>query len=240
MLEFPVPTLIDPEHRDRDDQAAGSSGMGSDIAPEQAKTLAQEAYVFGLPLVYIQTQVDVLTHVSRPQGGRAPINQFAHYRAFPTRRTRRSSASTSTRCTRSPSWTFAEPWSCPCRRWATGSGSCSSSTAGTTSPRAGLAHGRWHGRRLRDRRTRLARALSPRGHRAANADQHRDPRRPDLHPGPDDYAAVHALQDRSSWYRCRPGARTTCPRRGPTQTGRRRSPVGAQVTGPAAEAFFTG
>jgi hypothetical protein len=57
--------------------------LSSDITPKQAKALAQEAYVFGLPLVYIQTQIDVLTHVTKPEGGRAPINQFAHYREFP-------------------------------------------------------------------------------------------------------------------------------------------------------------
>jgi hypothetical protein len=57
--------------------------MSSDITPEQAKALAHEAYVFGFPLVYIQTQVDVLTHVTKPEDGRAPLNQFAHYREFP-------------------------------------------------------------------------------------------------------------------------------------------------------------
>ena len=57
--------------------------MSSDITAEQAKTLAQEAYVFGFPLVYIQTQVDALTHVTKPEGTRAPLNQFAHYREFP-------------------------------------------------------------------------------------------------------------------------------------------------------------
>ena len=49
----------------------------------QPRTLAREAYLFGLPLVYIDIQVDVLTHVVKPEGSRAPINQFAHYREFP-------------------------------------------------------------------------------------------------------------------------------------------------------------
>jgi hypothetical protein len=55
----------------------------SEITPEQATMLAKDAYIFGLPLVYIRTQVDVLTHVTKPSGGRAPVNQFAHYREFP-------------------------------------------------------------------------------------------------------------------------------------------------------------
>ena len=36
-----------------------------------------------MPLVYIEKQIDVLTHVTKPQGVLAPINQFAHYREFP-------------------------------------------------------------------------------------------------------------------------------------------------------------
>ena len=57
--------------------------VGSQITPEEARTLSREAYLFGLPLVYIAMQIDILTNVARPQGGRAPVNQFAHYRAFP-------------------------------------------------------------------------------------------------------------------------------------------------------------
>ena len=45
--------------------------------------LARDAYTVGLPLVYIDTQVGVLSNVTKPEGMRAPINQFAHYRDFP-------------------------------------------------------------------------------------------------------------------------------------------------------------
>jgi hypothetical protein len=55
----------------------------SEVSAEQARGLAQDAFLFGLPLVYIDTQVGVLSHVPKPEGARAPINQFAHYRAFP-------------------------------------------------------------------------------------------------------------------------------------------------------------
>ncbi len=54
-----------------------------DISPSDAKTIAQEGFIFGLPLVYIATQADVMTNVAKPEGGRAPFNQFDHHREFP-------------------------------------------------------------------------------------------------------------------------------------------------------------
>ena len=57
--------------------------MSTELGSERAGDLTREAYLFGFPLVYIATQIDVLTHVTKPQGARAPLNQFAHYRAFP-------------------------------------------------------------------------------------------------------------------------------------------------------------
>ena len=45
-----------------------------DLSPEAARALAEEAFVFGLPLVYIQVQLDTATNVPRPQGPRAPVN----------------------------------------------------------------------------------------------------------------------------------------------------------------------
>jgi hypothetical protein len=53
------------------------------LSPAEAKAVAQEAYVFGLPLVYIALQLETQTSVAKPEGGRAPLNQFAHYREFP-------------------------------------------------------------------------------------------------------------------------------------------------------------
>src|SRR5436190_16940906 len=55
----------------------------NDIAPAEAKGIAQEAWVFGMPLVYIATQIDLSTHVTKPERSSAPINQFVHYREFP-------------------------------------------------------------------------------------------------------------------------------------------------------------
>lgn len=53
------------------------------LSANEAKNIARDAWLFGLPLVYIGTQVDVTTHVTKPDATRAPINQFVHYRAFP-------------------------------------------------------------------------------------------------------------------------------------------------------------
>ena len=40
----------------------------SDLTPDEARTLAREAWVFGMPLVYIEKQIDALTHVTKPEG----------------------------------------------------------------------------------------------------------------------------------------------------------------------------
>src|SRR5436190_7218263 len=53
------------------------------VSGDEAATLAEEAFVFGMPLVYIGLQIETNTAVTRPAGGRAPLNQFAHFRALP-------------------------------------------------------------------------------------------------------------------------------------------------------------
>jgi len=56
------------------------------IPATDAKAIAEEGFVFGLPLVYIALQSDVMTNVAKPEGGRAPLNQFDHHREFPDAR----------------------------------------------------------------------------------------------------------------------------------------------------------
>ena len=53
------------------------------LTPAEAKSIAQEGFVFGLPLVYIATQADAQSNVPKPEAGRAPFNQFDHHREFP-------------------------------------------------------------------------------------------------------------------------------------------------------------
>ena len=53
------------------------------VSVEQAAALAEEAFVFGMPLVYIAVQIETNTSVAAPGRGRAPLNQFAHFRELP-------------------------------------------------------------------------------------------------------------------------------------------------------------
>jgi hypothetical protein len=52
------------------------------VAASEARELAKEAWLFGLPLVMFEKQFDYTTYASKPEKTRAPVNQFVHYRAF--------------------------------------------------------------------------------------------------------------------------------------------------------------
>ncbi len=160
--------------------------MGIELGPERAGNLAREAYLFGFPLVYIATQIDVLTHVTKPQGARAPINQFAHYRAFPDASNKTVVGfNVDTLYSLAQLDVSAEPLvlSVPAmgdRFWI-----MQLSTPGTTCPAApGSRTRRRRGRRLRDRRTRLGGRAAAGAGRAALAHEPGDRRRPDLHRRP--------------------------------------------------------
>ena len=60
-----------------------ATAQSQQLSAQEARALAQEAWVFGMPLVYIEKQIDSVSHVTKPEGPFAPINQFAHYREFP-------------------------------------------------------------------------------------------------------------------------------------------------------------
>lgn len=53
------------------------------LSEDQAFQLGIEAYIFGYPLILMDITKAVTTAVSAPQGFKAPINQFAHLKAFP-------------------------------------------------------------------------------------------------------------------------------------------------------------
>jgi hypothetical protein len=61
----------------------GSEALGDKLTPAEAKAIAQDAFIFGLPPVYFALNQDVMTNVANPEGGRAPFNQFVHFREFP-------------------------------------------------------------------------------------------------------------------------------------------------------------
>jgi hypothetical protein len=53
------------------------------LSPDQAMNIATEGYIYGFPAVLMDVTRDVMTAVPTPDGHKAPINQFAHYRTFP-------------------------------------------------------------------------------------------------------------------------------------------------------------
>jgi len=57
----------------------GSSG---ELTPDLARSLARDAWLFGLPLVMFEKQIDYSTYVTSPGQAKAPINQIAHFRRF--------------------------------------------------------------------------------------------------------------------------------------------------------------
>ncbi len=52
---------------------------GAEMTAAEAKSIASEAWVFGMPLIYIDKQIDLQTHVPKPEGTVAPINQLASH-----------------------------------------------------------------------------------------------------------------------------------------------------------------
>ena len=68
-----------------------SAGFEPNVPADEAARLAEEAFVFGLPLVYIALQIETATNVAKPEKGRAPLGQFAHFRELPDALDRSSS-----------------------------------------------------------------------------------------------------------------------------------------------------
>jgi hypothetical protein len=61
---------------------SSNAGAQDGLTPVEVRNLAKEAWLFGLPLVMFEKQIDYSTHVTQPEETRAPINQFVHYRKF--------------------------------------------------------------------------------------------------------------------------------------------------------------
>ena len=53
------------------------------LSTEDAREIARDTYVFAYPMVLMEVTRRVMTNVAEPSGISAPINQFAHVRAFP-------------------------------------------------------------------------------------------------------------------------------------------------------------
>jgi uncharacterized protein (TIGR03000 family) len=62
----------------------GTAAAKGSPAEEDAFQRGVEAYVYGYPLVTMDTTRQVMTNVAAPKGARAPMGQFAHVRQFAT------------------------------------------------------------------------------------------------------------------------------------------------------------
>lgn len=62
--------------------ACGQPETGQ-LTAERARELSERAYIYGYPLVLMHVTQQVSTNVSASEGVAAPVNQFAHLRAFP-------------------------------------------------------------------------------------------------------------------------------------------------------------
>ncbi|MFC1834474.1 DUF1254 domain-containing protein [Thermodesulfobacteriota bacterium] len=52
------------------------------ITVAEARDLAKQAWLFGLPLVMFEKQFEYNSYARKPEETRAPVNQFVHYRKF--------------------------------------------------------------------------------------------------------------------------------------------------------------
>lgn len=56
----------------------------TELSPQDAKQIAQDAYIYGYPLVTMEFTRRVMTNVSEPAGTRAPMGHFVRMREYPT------------------------------------------------------------------------------------------------------------------------------------------------------------
>jgi hypothetical protein len=59
-------------------------GVASALSSEAAREIAEEAYIYGYPLVTMEMTRRVSTNVAAPEGDKAPMGQFAKLREYPT------------------------------------------------------------------------------------------------------------------------------------------------------------
>lgn len=65
------------------DSMQGSAAHQEPLTEEEAFQLGVDAYIYGYPLLVMDSVQRVSTNVAVPQGHLAPMGQFAHFRSFP-------------------------------------------------------------------------------------------------------------------------------------------------------------
>jgi hypothetical protein len=63
---------------------AALTGPASAVTPEEARSIAEEAYIYGYSLISVEMSRKVITNVESPATTRAPMGQFANLREYPT------------------------------------------------------------------------------------------------------------------------------------------------------------
>jgi hypothetical protein len=70
-------------HTDPEAMASAQRAQARELTEQDAIELGTDAYVFGYPLIVMDVTREISTAVSKPEGTKAPLNQFAHVPAFP-------------------------------------------------------------------------------------------------------------------------------------------------------------
>ncbi|MFN8054440.1 MULTISPECIES: DUF1254 domain-containing protein [unclassified Gordonia (in: high G+C Gram-positive bacteria)] len=60
------------------------TSAGGTLSADETKTIVEDAYIYGYPLVTMDMTRKVMTNVAQPEGTRAPIGQFVRMRQYPT------------------------------------------------------------------------------------------------------------------------------------------------------------
>lgn len=55
-----------------------------ELTPDEARAIAEEAYIYGYSLISVEMTRKVMTNVEKPTAKHAPMGQFANLREYPT------------------------------------------------------------------------------------------------------------------------------------------------------------
>jgi len=59
-------------------------GQAQTVTPDEARAIAEEAYIYGYSLISVEMSRKVITNVEKPATTRAPMGQFANLREYPS------------------------------------------------------------------------------------------------------------------------------------------------------------
>jgi hypothetical protein len=64
--------------------AAAYAQAAIKISAQEARQIAQDAYIYGYPLITMEMTRRVMTNVREPEGTRAPMGHWVRMRTYPT------------------------------------------------------------------------------------------------------------------------------------------------------------